>query len=133
VHDGVRCEDLHALTFADERFDLVITSDIFEHVRRPLLGFSEIRRVLRTGGHHVFTIPLKWPLDSVSRPRVDTSGAEDVHVVPPVYHGSPTDPQGSLVYYDWGTDLVHLLAALGLPTRLLEGYFHNVTFDSVRA
>jgi SAM-dependent methyltransferase len=132
LHEGVRCEDLHALTFAGESFDLVISSDIFEHVRRPLLAFAEVRRVLRPGGRHVFTVPLKWPVTERTVPRVDVGGPEDVHLLPPVYHGSPRDPQGSLVYNDFGTDLVQTLAALGLATRIVEGLMHNVTFVSVR-
>src|SRR4051794_30840957 len=52
--DGVRCEDLRALTFGDAAFDLVISSDILEHVRGPMEAFAEIHRVLRPGGVHVF-------------------------------------------------------------------------------
>lgn len=55
THRGVRCEDLMALTFASNRFDLVITQDVVEHVADPDTAFREIRRVLRPGGHHVFT------------------------------------------------------------------------------
>ena len=33
--NGVRCEDLMALTFPAGEFDLVITHDVMEHVRRP--------------------------------------------------------------------------------------------------
>ena len=35
VRDGVRCEDLMRLSYPSDSFDLVITSDVFEHVRRP--------------------------------------------------------------------------------------------------
>lgn len=130
--DGIRCEDLHRLTFADESFDLVISSDIFEHVRRPFAAFAEVRRVLRSGGTHVFTIPMRWPLDECTTSRVDTSGPEDVLMAPAVYHGSPTDPQGSLVYTDFGRDLLEKLGALGLRTKMVPGFRYNVTFVSVR-
>ncbi len=50
VKNGVRCEDLERLTFDDDSFDLVITSDIFEHIRRPYKAFAEIYRVLKPGG-----------------------------------------------------------------------------------
>ena len=39
-------------TFADASFDLVITSDVFEHVLDPSRGFSEIARTLRPSGVH---------------------------------------------------------------------------------
>jgi SAM-dependent methyltransferase len=128
--DGVRCEDLRDLTFPDDSFDLVITSDIFEHVREPMAAFAEIFRVLRPGGHHIFTIPLHWPLPSTTEPRVDYSGAADVFLAPPVYHGSPTDPKGSLVYTDFGMDLPEQLRRLGFETVIHHGYQYAVTFAS---
>jgi SAM-dependent methyltransferase len=128
--DGVRCEDLRDLTFPDESFDLVVSSDIFEHVRGPMRGFAEIFRVLRPGGHHIFTVPLTWPLPGTTEARVDYSGPEDVHLVPPEYHGSPTDPRGSLVYTDFGMDLPEQLRELGFETSTRHGYRHAITFVS---
>ena len=129
-HDEVRCEDLRHLTFPDESFDLVVSSDIFEHVRGPMDGFAEIFRVLRPGGRHVFTVPMIWPLPSTTQSRVDYSGPEDKHVLPPVYHGSPTDPQGSLVYTDFGMDLPDSLRELGFETTTHHGYRNAITFIS---
>jgi SAM-dependent methyltransferase len=128
--DGVRCEDLRHLTFADESFDLVISSDILEHVRGPMDAFAEIFRVLRPGARHVFTVPMIWPLPSTTQTRVDYSGPEDNHLLPPVYHGSPTDPQGSLVYTDFGMDLPESLRELGFETVTHHGYRNAITFIS---
>jgi SAM-dependent methyltransferase len=128
--DGVRCEDLRDLTFPDDSVDLVITSDIFEHVRGPMAAFAEILRVLRPGGYHIFTVPLRWPLPGTTESRVDYSGTEDVFLVPPVYHGSPTDPKGSLVYTDFGMDLPEELRRLGFETVIHHGYEHAITFAS---
>jgi SAM-dependent methyltransferase len=128
--DGVRCEDLRDLTFADESFDLVISSDIFEHVRGPMEAFAEIFRVLRPGGHHIFTVPLRWPFPSTTTSRVDYSGPEDRFLVPPEYHGCPTDPAGSLVYTDFGMDLPEELRALGFDTATYHGYRNAITFAS---
>jgi SAM-dependent methyltransferase len=129
-HKGVRCEDLRGLTFGDESFDLVISSDIFEHVRGPLDAFAEIFRVLRPGGHHVFTVPLLWPFPSTTTTRVDYSGPEDKFLVPPEYHGCPTDPAGSLVYTDFGMDLPEQLRELGFETTTHHGYRNAITFAS---
>jgi SAM-dependent methyltransferase len=126
--DGVRCEDLRQLTFPDGSFDLVISSDIFEHVRGPEDGFREIFRVLKPGGHHVFTVPMEWPYASTSVTRVDYSGPADVHLLPPVYHRSPHDPQGSLVHTDFGMDLPERLRELGFQTTTHHGYRNVVTF-----
>ena len=129
-HDGVRCEDLRSLTFSDDSLDLVISSDIFEHVRDPMQAFAELFRVLRPGGFHVFTVPLPWPLRSTTRARVDFSGTDDVFLLPAVYHGSPVDPKGSLVYNDFGMDLPDELRTLGFETATHHGYQGAVTFVS---
>ena len=129
-HDGVRCEDLERLTFASARFDLVITSDIFEHVRRPFDAFAEVGRVLKSGGFHVFTVPFSWPLKKEIVARVDTTGERDVHLLPARYHGSPTDPDGSLVYTDFGTSLIDRLDELGFEARLHRGETYNLTVSA---
>jgi SAM-dependent methyltransferase len=129
-HDGVRCEDLRRLTFTDESFDLVISSDILEHVRGPMEAFAETFRVLRPGGRNVFTVPMIWPLPSTTEARVDYSGPEDKHLLPPVYHGSPVDPEGSLVYTDFGMDLPESLRELGFETSTHHGYRNAITFVS---
>jgi SAM-dependent methyltransferase len=128
--EGVRCEDLRSLTFSDDSLDLVISSDIFEHVRGPMPAFAEILRVLRPGGYHIFTVPLLWPLPGATQARVDYSGPEDKFLVPPEYHGSPLDPKGSLVYTDFGMDLPEELRELGFETVTHHGYRQAVTFVS---
>ena len=55
---NVSCQDIEDLTFPDESFDLVLTQDVLEHVLRPDRAFTEIARVLRPGGAHVFTVPM---------------------------------------------------------------------------
>jgi hypothetical protein len=59
------------------------------------------------------SIPTPHPLPAVSQPRVDTSTDEDVLLAEPVYHGSPRDPRGSLVYTDFGADLPGRLTDMG--------------------
>jgi hypothetical protein len=117
--DGVRCEDLMALTFPDRSFDLVVTSDIFEHVRKPFVGFAEVHRVLRPGGRHIFSIPVQEPWRATTVERVDTSGPEDVHVLEPRYHLGPGNSQ-HIVYNDFGRDLVDGLAAVGFDTEVIR-------------
>ena len=55
--EDVQCQDLMNLTYEDNSFDLVLSSDIFEHVRKPFAGFQEVNRVLKPGGFHIFSIP----------------------------------------------------------------------------
>lgn len=131
-HEGVRCENLQALTFEDHSIDLVITSDIFEHIRDPWLAFEELHRVLVPGGKHIFTVPMTWPPQRETTPRVDVSTREDEPLLPPRYHSSPTDPRGSLVYNDFGLDIIDRLAEIGFETDLYHGLQYNLTFCATK-
>jgi hypothetical protein len=104
-----RCEDLEDQTFDDASFDLVITQDVFEHLMHPDRAIREIARTLVPGGAHVLTVPLVNQLEP-SRRRAKRVHGEIVHLLPPVYHGNPIDPDGSLVTVDWGYDIIEYLA-----------------------
>ncbi|HWB47772.1 MAG TPA: methyltransferase domain-containing protein [Stellaceae bacterium] len=49
--------DICALPFADGSFDLVLATDIIEHVDDDLGALGEIRRVLRPGGMALVSVP----------------------------------------------------------------------------
>lgn len=100
-----RSEDLSALTFPDQSFDLIVTSDVFEHVMDPDKAFHEIARVLKPGGMHIFTIP--WiPNHKHSSRRAALKADGSIEFLKePEYHGNPIGGgKGSLVTYDWGLD-----------------------------
>jgi len=100
---GYRCEDLEKQTFTDESFDLVITQDVLEHLLAPKKAFAEIKRTLRPGGAHVFTVPWYYWKDTIVRA---VREADTIHYLfEPEYHGNPIDPKGSLVTREWGRDL----------------------------
>ena len=115
--EGVQCQDLMHLTFEDDSFDLVLSSDIFEHVRKPFAGFQEVNRVLKPGGFHIFSIPPMHPMRPKTVFRVDTSGPEDVFVLPKHYHSAPKGGK-SLVYTDFGEDMTGIMAADGIDLKM---------------
>lgn len=121
VIDGYRCENLERLTFEDASIDLHVTQDVFEHVLHPDRAFAEVARTLKPGGAHIFTVPLvNKGGPSKKRVDVDATGAV-LHLEPPVYHGNPIDPNGSLVTIDWGYDIcAHIAAACGLETEIIR-------------
>ena len=123
--NGVICEDLERLSFADETFDLVLTEDVLEHVRHPQTAFKEIFRVLKPNGYHVFTIPFYFDRETTTR--VDTTGDEDVYLLPAEYHGD-TLRDRILVYTDFGYDLLDQLSSLGFGTDIL----HSTDQDASR-
>lgn len=106
--NGVRCEDLEKLTYADETFDLVITQDVMEHVSAPEVAFKSIMRIIKRGGAHVFTTPKHLGLlTSYPRIRVTENGIE--HLFEPNYHGNPVGDGRALVTWDYGDDFENLV------------------------
>lgn len=60
-----RCDIDEGLPFAADRFDLVLMSEIVEHVAALLGVLQEVRRVLRPGGALVLTTPNLWDVRRV--------------------------------------------------------------------
>jgi SAM-dependent methyltransferase len=52
--------DISSLPFADQVADLVLCTEVLEHVAEPGAVLAEARRVLEPGGHLVVTVPLIW-------------------------------------------------------------------------
>lgn len=55
--DGVQQADARALPFPDETFDMVIASDILEHLPDADRAVAEWRRVLKSGGQLIVFVP----------------------------------------------------------------------------
>lgn len=114
---GVESQDVRRLTYPDESFDLVVSTEVFEHVAGYELGFREIRRVLKPGGYHVFRVPLDHDGPTRVRAREEANGTL-TYLLPPVYHGDPLRPKGALVFQDFGLDICQILGGLGLPAEI---------------
>jgi SAM-dependent methyltransferase len=110
--------DLEKIGFPDESFDVLLTSDVMEHVRGIEAAHAEIHRVLKPGGLYIFTVPYDAGCATHHR-LIDTSGPQDRFIVPPQYHGDPLSG-GILAYRVFGRALHLDLAALGFEVELLE-------------
>lgn len=106
--DGARCEDITRLTFPDSSLDLIVSSDVLEHVPDLAAAFAESRRVLRPGGAHLFTVP---PRPSTRRRPPDE----------PEYHADPLDPGGILTHWDIGPDAPAVVDTAGLRLEIVAG------------
>jgi SAM-dependent methyltransferase len=109
--EGILCENLHYLSFPDETFDLVITQDVLEHVESPEKAFSEIKRVLKPGGYHIFTVP--YHENKPTLRRVIVENEEKIYKYPQAFHGDPLREKGALVFTDFGSDMNTMIENLG--------------------
>jgi SAM-dependent methyltransferase len=115
--DGVQCQDVQRLTHPDAAFDLVTSTEVFEHVPDDGRAFAEIHRVLRPGGHLVFTVPLMEAAPTLERARLEHGAV--VHLVEPEYHGDRLRGRGAvLAFRTYGPDIVGRLGDAGFDARL---------------
>jgi SAM-dependent methyltransferase len=89
--EGARCEDITRLSLPDASLDVIVSSDVLEHVPELAAAFAETARVLRPGGVHLFTVP---PRNQTRRRPADE----------PESHSDPLDPKGILAVWDIGPD-----------------------------
>jgi SAM-dependent methyltransferase len=117
--NGVRCEDVQRLTYADESFDLITHTEVLEHVPDDTRAFSELYRVLRPGGIMLFTVPIRTGADTIEQAVMRDGAIEQLH--PPTYHGDPLRAgKGILVFREYGDDIVARLTAAGFARAWIE-------------
>lgn len=107
----VRREDLTRLTYPDEAFDLVLTSETLEHVPDLPAALAEIRRILKPGGRHLFTVPLLPGVGATfARAVVRPDGSIEARA-PRICH--PGGDVGYPVFTEFGSDLPDILRRVG--------------------
>jgi len=117
---GGRHEDLQRLSFPDASFDVALSSDVLEHVPEPYQAHREIRRVLKPGGSHIFTVPF-YPYYYFDEVRAYIKDGQLIHVKEPIYHSDPIRPEGALVYTIFSLEMLAKLHQAGFQT-----YFYTL-------
>lgn len=109
IRDGIRSEDLEALSFSDQSLDLHLHLDVMEHVNRPDKALREMCRTLRPGGLAIFTTPV-YPELAENQRKAIYFGDGIEHLAPPEYHGNPIDEAGgALVTFHYGRNFSDLI------------------------
>ena len=98
--DGRTTANLEDLPYPDDFSDLVVTTEVLEHVGLIDNALSELHRVLDPMGHAIITVPYvhEWSRTST---RVQPWHDRDVFLYPPEYHAEET-----LVYRIYGRDFL---------------------------
>ncbi len=118
---GVRHEDVQQMSFADGSFDLIVSNDVLEHVPEPRRALAECARVLRPGAQLLMTIPFHdGSPASVARACVEAGRVRPL--LPEIYHGNPISDRGSLVFTDFGWDVIEMIRSAGFEDGRVELY-----------
>lgn len=98
--------DMTNLSLPSDDFDLVIHSDTLEHVPNPMKALSECRRVLRSDGKCIFTVPII--VDRMTRSRAGLD---------PSYHGqSGIAADDQIVCSEFGADVWQIVLKAGFSS-----------------
>ena len=132
VPPGVRKhQNLCALTYVENSFDLVICNDVFEHVYDLPSALEEVHRVLRPGGRLLSTFPMAFgQQESIIKAEFGGADRPALFRGEPEYHGDPIRPtRGSLVYQIPGWEILDLASTIGFSAvvmHLISSWKHGV-------
>ncbi|MFM0029606.1 class I SAM-dependent methyltransferase [Paraburkholderia madseniana] len=122
VINGIRHEDLQQLSFASGSMDLVLSSDVLEHMPSPYEAHREVFRVLKPRGRHIFTVPFN-PLAVKDDVRAVRESGEVKYLAEKLYHGDPVRPgEGILVWTIFSVGMIRKLEEIGYVVRAWNLY-----------
>ncbi|RFM29103.1 class I SAM-dependent methyltransferase [Deminuibacter soli] len=116
-------QDLTALTYPDNAFDVSLSFEDLEHIPDYKKAVAELFRVTKKGGHVLLSTPFVIENDkTLVRATIDSTG-KITHLQTPEYHGDPMNPQGILCFYHFGWDLLDDFRKAGFSAvKIITGY-----------
>jgi len=130
----IRHEDLCALSFASDSFDLLICNEVLEHVYDLQASLRQCLRVLAPGGAFVGTLPFAYgQQQSVIKAHHRGDGLDPELIGSAEIHGNPIEQSaGSLVYQIPGWELLDQLKAIGFRDPAMQAV-HSTSYGVVSA
>lgn len=111
-NNGIRNEDLCALTFKDQSFDVIVSLDVFEHIPSYSDAFRECARILKPGGRLMWSVPF-IPSSITNSIRAKLVDGKVQHILSPEYHGNPLSSDGILCFQHFGWEMLDEIRQAG--------------------
>ncbi len=132
THNGVLCQNVEALTFNNQCFDICTSLEVFEHVENDLQGFKEIFRVLKSNGVFLFTVPLNMNNKTIERTQL--VDGKRINTLEPEYHSDNLrGSQKVFCYRNYGYDIVERLKKAGFAHCEILEPSKSILFGFARA
>ena len=63
LNDRAKIEqaDVRSTSYSDETFDVVIASEVLEHLPEPMEGLRELARILKSNAFAIVSLPIQLP------------------------------------------------------------------------
>ena len=113
--DGSINVDLEEMPFPADSFDIIMTSDVMEHVLRDDRAHEEIFRCLAPGGTYLFTVPYDPTLSG--HRRLTQLAGDTYFILERHIHGDPHSASGIIAHRIYGGPLSQDLQAFGYSVR----------------
>ena len=141
TYNGARHEDLMDLSFESSKFDIVVSSDVLEHVPNWHKACREVYRVLKPGGKHIFTVPFctdRYTIEYLVK--FSSIDGSPIFLKSPLYHGDPISSKGALVFAIFGLEMMCDLEKMGFHTNIYHLYLPHlgivgqgaIVFESIK-
>lgn len=122
IINNLRHEDALNLSFENESIDIIVSNDVYEHVPDIKKVIQESYRVLKNKGKVIFTVPF-YCFENEIKQRALIKNKEIINLMPAQFHDNPISEKGSLVFYDFGWDLLNLYLKLGFKDVYALTYY----------
>jgi SAM-dependent methyltransferase len=118
--NNVMHQDLADISLGDQSVDLVISSEVFEHIPDPYRAHEEVYRILKKGGRHIFTVPFDQTEFLDDDRATMNSDKKTILLKEPIYHSDWIRPEGVLVYKIFSLEMLIELKKIGFRTNLYQ-------------
>jgi SAM-dependent methyltransferase len=117
LQDGSANVNLVDMPFQEGSFDVILTSDVMEHVEDDGRAHHEIFRCLASGGIYVFTVPYDPCLPGNRRLTQGTGKPTEYFILEKHLHGDPHASSGIIAHRIYGRQLIDDLRKIGYEVR----------------